>query len=357
MSPVLRLAIDAANFPRDRRGMGRLAREVLRTALADPAFEVTLLAAKRSDARALRAEFGERYRAAGPLSAGKRRAYDAVWFPWNGMRFGCAAPSLVTLHDVFAFSEPHRERIARRREQAPILRAAREATRIATDSTWSRDQILATFAAASGKVEIVAPAPSTYWSPGSADVLPPQVAAGRYVLLVGAREKRKNARTLIAACAAALRGDESLVIVGGLGPEDRALVLRSGLRAGEIAASDRMLRALYRNAGVVAVPSTAEGFGLVPLEAMACGAPVVVSDASALPETTGGGALLLDPYDVPRWARSLRRLLDDPPRAEDLRARGFARVAALDRDGFARGTLESLRRLATRDENFVDRLA
>jgi glycosyltransferase involved in cell wall biosynthesis len=357
MRRALRLAIDAANFPRDRRGMGRLAREVLWAALADPAFEVTLIAAKRSDARALRAEFGEGYRAAGPFSARKRGAYDAVWFPWNGMRFHCAAPSLVTLHDVFAFSEPHPQRIARRREQAPILRAAREATCLATDSSWSREQILATFVAASGKVEIVAPAPGTYWSPGSGDALPPQVEAQRYVLLVGAREKRKNARTLIAACAGTQRADESLVIVGGLGPDDRALVVRSGVRAGEIAASDRMLRTLYRNAGVVAVPSTAEGFGLVPLEAMACGAPVIASDSSALPETTGGGALLLDPYDVPRWAQALRLLLDDPLCAEELRARGFARVAALDRDGFARGTLGLLRRLASRDENFVDRFA
>jgi glycosyltransferase involved in cell wall biosynthesis len=357
MTRAFRLAIDAANFPRDRRGMGRLAREVLWAALADSTIDVTLIAAKRTDARALRAEFGDGYRAASPFAVRKRGAYDAVWFPWNGMRFHCVPPSLVTLHDVFAFSEPHRERIARRREQAPIERAAREATRIATDSSWSREQILATFIRASGKVEIVAPAPGTYWSPGDGDVLPPRVPARRYVLLVGAREKRKNARTLIAACATALRADESLVVVGELAPEDRALALRSGVRAGEIAASDGMLRALYRNAGIVAVPSTAEGFGLVPLEAMACGAPVVASDASALPETTGGGALLLDPYDVSGWAQALRLLLDDPIRADELRARGLARIAGLDRDGFAQGTLAALRRLASGDENFVDRLA
>ncbi len=342
----MRLAIDAGNFSRDRRGMGRLAREVLRAALNDPAFDVTLIASKRSDGRDLRAEFGEGFRLAGPFGARRRGAYDAVWFPWNGLRFACAAPSLVTLHDVFAFSEPHPERIARSREQGPILRAARGATRIATDSHWSREQIVATLGVEPERIEVVAPSPGSFWSPGTGDVLPPQIVAQRYVLLVGAREKRKNARTLIEACARTLRDDESLVIVGELRPEDRALAARSRLRAGEIAASDRMLRALYRNAGIVAVPSTAEGFGLVPLEAMACGAPVVASNASALPETTGGGALLLEPGDVAGWARAVRALLDDPAAAYALSARGATRIAALDRDGFAQGTLALLRRLA-----------
>jgi glycosyltransferase involved in cell wall biosynthesis len=343
----MRLAIDAANFPRDRRGMGRVARDVLTVALSDASLEVTLIASKRSDARELRAEFGEAYRAAGTFGARKRGAYDVVWFPWNGLRFRCAAPTLVTLHDIFAFSEPHSQRIARLREQRPILRATREATRIATDSQWSREQIIATLGVAPEKVEVIAPVPGVFWSPGEGDVLPPQVVPHRYVLLVGAREKRKNARTLIRACADALRSGESLVVVGELAPEDRALVARLGLRAGEIAASDRMLRSLYRNAGVVAVPSTAEGFGLVPLEAMACGAPVIASNAAALPETTGGGALLLDPRDVAQWASSLRLLLDDPLRAGELRERSAARIASLDREGFARGTLGLLGRLAS----------
>ncbi len=326
--------------------MGRLAREVLRAALDDPTFEVALIASKRSDVRDLRAEFGEGCRITGPFGARRRGAYDVMWFPWNGLRFACAAPSLVTLHDVFAFSEPHPERVARLREQEPILRAARRATRIATDSQWSREQIVTTLAVEPERIEVVAPVPSSFWSAGTGDVLPPQVLPHRYVLLVGAREKRKNARTLIEACARALRADESLVVVGELRPEDRALAARSSLRAGEIAASDRMLRALYRNAGIVAVPSTAEGFGLVPLEAMACGAPVVASNASALPETTGGGALLLDPHDVDGWARAVRALLDDPTAAYALSVRGAARIAALDRDGFAQGTLALLRRLA-----------
>ena len=326
--------------------MGRLAREVLQAALDDAGLEVTLLVSKRSDARELRAEFGDGFRIAGPFGARRRGAYDVVWFPWNGMRFACAAPSLVTLHDVFAFSEPHPERIARRREQGPIRTAARNATRIATDSHWSLEQIVATLAVEPERIEVLAPVPSSFWSIGSGDVLPPQVVPQRYVLLVGAHEKRKNARTLIEACALALNRDESLVVVGELRSEDRALVARSRLRAGEIAASDRMLRALYRNAGIVAVPSTAEGFGLVPLEAMACGAPVVASNAAALPETTGGGALLLEPNDAGGWATAIRALLDDSAAAYALSSRGAARVAGLERDAFARGTLALLRRLA-----------
>jgi glycosyltransferase involved in cell wall biosynthesis len=136
-----------------------------------------------------------------------------------------------------------------------------------------------------------------------------------------------------------------LVVAGQLNDDDRELARSLGLNAGEIAASDALLRALYRSASAVAVPSTAEGFGLVPLEAMACGAPVLAADASALPETTDGGAWLVPPLDVAAWAQALRTLLDDPSAASALRARGAERIAQSDRSAYARRVLALLRDL------------
>jgi glycosyltransferase involved in cell wall biosynthesis len=340
-----RLAVDAANLPHDRRGMGRLARGVLQAALEQPSLELSLLRGRPSDGKSLRAEFASA-RLRGTRSALSRSAYDALWYPWNGMRFRSAAPALVTIHDVFAFTDPHAEAIARKREQAPIRRAAERAARVVAHSMWARAEIVRVLGVAPGKIEVVAPEPSPYWFAAGDDTLPGAIAGRKFVLLVGAGEARKNARTLIRACAETLRGaDELLVIAGRLAGDDRELARSLGLNAGEIDAGDELLRALYRKASVVAVPSTAEGFGLVPLEAMACGAPVLAADASALPETTDGGAWLLPPLEPEAWARAIRTLLDDPSAAAALRARGAERSARGERGAYARRVLALLREL------------
>ena len=343
---ALRLAIDAANLARDRRGMGRLARPVVRAATDDPAFAVTLLASKPADARALRAEFAGATVAAS-RSAGRTGRFDAVWFPFNGMRYSVAAPSLVAIADAFAFTEAHRDPIARFREQAPVRRAAREATRIVTISHWSRTEIARELRLPLERIEVVTPAPDPFWHPGAGDVLPPELREGRFVLVVGAGEARKNARLALDACALALHGEnEWLVIAGHLSDADRAAARASGVRCREIAASDALLRGLYRNAAAVLVPSLAEGFGLVAVEALACGAPVLAADAAALPEAAGGAATLLDPHDAPAWAAAIRRLLDDEREEAAARGRALARFAFTDRTAPARRTLELLREVA-----------
>ena len=344
----LRLAVDAAGLAHDRRGMGRIVRATLASALRDDAYRVTLLAGGQ-DARALRVEYADV--AIRPARSAKRRGrYDVVWYPFNGMRFASAAPSLVMMHDAFAFTEPARDAVARFREQTPMRRAARTATRLMVNSVWTRGEVAHAFSLAPEAIAVVPPAPDASFFPATSDALPPPLRAHRFVLIVGVREPRKNARLAIDACALALRApEESLVIAGELGPDDRERVRRLRVPAGEIAASDAMLRALYRNAAAVLVPSLAEGFGLVAVEAMACGAPVLASDRAALPEATAGAAELLDPKDAGRWANAIRALLDDPVRAAALGARGAARFAHVDRDAPVRATLALLRETAQFD--------
>jgi len=341
----LRVAIDAANLARDRRGLGRIVRPVVAAACDDPRFAVTLLADRAADVRELRGAFPAA--ALAPARTARRAGrYDAVWFPFNGMRFASAAPALVTMHDVFAFTEPHPERIARFREQAPIKRAARDATHIVTDSVWSRDEIVRVLGVASDRVSVVHPAPDPFWFPTLGDVLPAEIAGRTYALLVGVREPRKNARLALEACARAMAGtSDMLVIVGELAPSDRAFARSLSLRCGEISASDPLLRALYRNAGAVLVPSLAEGFGMVAVEALACGAPVIASNATALPEATDGAALLLDPRDPAAWASAIREIFDDEARASSLRASAASRFTFSDRARAAKQTLELLKGL------------
>src|SRR5205823_9755020 len=86
---------------------------------------------------------------------------------------------------------------------------------------------------------------------------------------------------------------------------------------------DEQLPALLNAAEVFAFPSHFEGFGLPPLEAMACGLPVVCSNASSLPEVVGQAGLLLPPDDPPAWAAALDRLLSDAALRQELRGRGL----------------------------------
>lgn len=344
MSARLAVAIDAAALVRDRRGMGRIARGALSFFLHESGVEVTLLAQGR-DARALRDEFAPQNVAVAPPASSRRRGtYDAVWFPFNGMRYSPTAPALVMMHDAFAFTQPHAERIARFREQAPMRRAARRAAAIAVQSEWTRAEIERELRPRCDPV-VIPPVADAFFFPSARDTPPAPLDAIPYVLVVGVREPRKNAALALQACARALRDTETLVVVGELSSDDRELAQRLGVRCGEIAASDHVLRALYRNAQLVLVPSFAEGFGLVAAEALACGAAVLASGTSALPETTGDAAVLLDPHDVAAWARAIRDILDDPRRAATLRA-GTAPFATADRTSFGRQTLALLRDVA-----------
>ncbi|MEA2972279.1 MAG: hypothetical protein QOG82_737 [Actinomycetota bacterium] len=105
--------------------------------------------------------------------------------------------------------------------------------------------------------------------------------------------------------------------------------------------SDRELAALYGGATVVVHPSRHEGFGLPVVEAMRCGAPVVTTNVSCLPEVAGGAALLVDPDDEDGFAQAIESVVDDPALAADLRQRGFANAARFDVDQLRRGTLAS----------------
>ncbi|HEY1729448.1 MAG TPA: glycosyltransferase family 1 protein [Candidatus Baltobacteraceae bacterium] len=324
----MRLAVDALNLRNDRRGMGRVVRSVLREA-EKAGVDVTLLGIDKPT-----------------RSARRRDAYDVVWYPWNGIRFRAAAPSLAHIHDTFALHE-RVNWIARRRVQRPLRRAAREADRIATDSTWSAEQIERELRVSPERIVSIPLQPDAFFSPGEAES-PQSLPSSPYVLMVGAGEPRKNARLLAGAFADAFGGrDVQLVVVGSLAPDAegearaRAIALHIESRI-----DDTRLRDLYRGAACVAVPSLAEGFGLVVVEAQACGAPVVASNASALPEAAGNAALLVDPHDRAGWRDALREVIDDESVALRLRALGITRFGLGRRDEPARAILAALRDLA-----------
>ena len=108
--------------------------------------------------------------------------------------------------------------------------------------------------------------------------------------------------------------------------------------------ADDDLPALYAGATLFVYPSLYEGFGLPVAEALACGAPVVSSNASSLPEVAGDAALYFEPRDIDAMADAMRRALADDGRRADLRARGFAQARKFSWEKAAKELLECLTR-------------
>jgi len=110
---------------------------------------------------------------------------------------------------------------------------------------------------------------------------------------------------------------------------------------------NRQLLALYNRAAVLAHPARYEGFGLPPLEAMACATPIVCSDAGSLPEVVGDAALLVQPEDVEAWAAALHQILSDEALQAEMSLRGVERAKQFSWEKAARETLETYRKAVT----------
>jgi glycosyltransferase involved in cell wall biosynthesis len=258
----------------------------------------------------------------------------------------CPVPSVVTIHDCIHLLFPQYlpNRMAYNYARFMMGSAIRNSAIVFTVSEASRGDILRFFPETDPeKVHVVPNAidAELLRDPGEEErerVRERYQLRSRFVLFAGNVKPHKNLERLIRAFAR-VRGQE--------GNEDLRLVLlgddvsRYGsLRRTADEAGVRQdvrffgfvphetLAALYRMATVFAFPSLYEGFGLPPLEAMACGTPVVTSRLSSLPEVVGDGALLVDPYSEDEIAHGIARLLDD----QDLRARlverGLERAAS-----------------------------
>ena len=336
----IHVAVDAHDLVRDDRGIGRYARAVLSRALRDPAFRWTLVVRelfpnRRAFARALGVT-------AVRIARRVPRDADVVWSPWNGTFLRSAAPAVATIHDTAPFAFPAERASVRASQQAPFFTTAATAGRICADSAFTAGEVRRWLGVESERIVVVPLACDPVFTPGPPHALPDVLRGRRYVLHVGAHDERKNTSTLIAAHARAFPDGDVLLAFTRRPPElpPFGVVVP--------AADDAALVALYRGATLVAVPSTYEGFGLPLLEALACGAAVVASRASSLPEVGGEACAYVDnPHDVDGWATVLRSLLHDNERRAELAARGPVQAARFSWERCTTQTLAVLRDVAT----------
>jgi glycosyltransferase involved in cell wall biosynthesis len=240
-----------------------------------------------------------------------------------------ALRTVVTIHDASVFAVPEAYSpafLTWYRTLIPLL--GRRAMRIVTVSRFSQLELSRRAGIPFGKMDVIPlGAEHILQQPADVGILGRLgIQPGRFILAVGSRSPHKNLGAVRTAMSRLESEGFPLVVAGGTNPRIFAPSEADGgtFHAGYV--TDAELRALYENATCFAYPSLYEGFGLPPLEAMLCGCPAVVARAASLPEVCGDAVLYCDPRDPDDMARSIRLLIQEPARREELRQRGRERA-------------------------------
>jgi alpha-1,3-rhamnosyl/mannosyltransferase len=285
---------------------------------------------------------------------GVRRSRFDLYHDPNFLAFDFDGPTVITAHDLswLHYPETHpAERVQAMNRRLP--RALERSAQVITDAESVRAEIVETYRVAPDRVTAVPLAARAVFRPYSAADCAGALAAHglewrRFVLCVGTLEPRKNLELALRAYSAlpmALRERMPLVIAGMKGWLTSLLdslitpLVNSGRARTVGYVDDAALAALYASARMLIYPSLYEGFGLPPLEAMASGTPVIVSDVSSLPEVVGDAGIQVDPHDVDALRDAIRLLSEDDERWEALRSAGLARAAQFSWERCARETL------------------
>ncbi len=274
------------------------------------------------------------------FSSGVQKFKPDLYHEPNFLAYRFDGPSVITVHDLSWIRYPEMHPVQRVRAMDKFFEPGlRRASRVITDSEFVKQELIEVFGI---HPEIIHPVLL-----GADGLFVPQDAAqtqsvlqglslthGRYLLAVGTLEPRKNLQVALEAYAtlpAKLRERFPLVLVGMKGWKTSSLeqklvpMVASGQvrQLGYLSRED--LATVMAGATAMVYPSVYEGFGLPPLESMACGVPVIASNVSSIPEVVGDSGLLIDPSDAQALTHKMAQLLEDEVFRAQLADRALAR--------------------------------
>jgi len=304
-------------------------------------------------------------RPATPLRGAKGHLWEQVYLAaasgnrllWSPNNTGplAVARQICTMHDIIPVEHPEwfSPRFAAWYRWL-LPRLTNRVQHLIAVSQFTKDRLVERFGVKPERITVVWNGVDSQFRPRTPEEIA-QVRAAlgirspRYLLSLGSLEPRKNVRRLLTAWSRLkheLPEDLSLVVVGSKGA---SLVFQdAGIHEAPEGvhftgyAKQEHLPALYSGALALVYPSLYEGFGLPPLEAMACGTPVITSNTTSLPEITGGAALLVDPRNEDEIAGAILRIVREESLHNSLRARSLAHAANLTWDASAAQTRKVL---------------
>lgn len=383
---TLHIGFDGLFLEEPYTGSGQYARGLLRALLRRADLRVTILRPEPAPPVALEATTGEAVVGRRPPVALRSSRPRKVWWEQIGLPAAAAQgdvdvihvpyfaaplrpgrPLVVTIHDIIPLLLPlYAGSAAMRLYLRVVSQAVRGAAAVVTDSDAARRDILVHLGLEPARVSRVWLAADERYHPGT---MPATAASDTVLARLGIRppfllntggfDARKNLPFLMRAVAQATRTrpDWQLVVIGRphtgnsqLYPPLEPLLAETGLTdrtifTGFIPDDDKVV--LYQRAGLVVLPTLYEGFGLPALEALACGAPLLASDRSSLPEVVGRAGVLADPTNLARFAALLADLLDNPGERARLSRAGPAQAAQFSWDATAEQTVAVYRRAIT----------
>ncbi len=279
-----------------------------------------------------------------PAAARKVNA-DILHIPYFAPPLLPRTPTVVTIHDVIPLRLPAYHPTGKIKAYFGLVaRAAHRATKIITVSQHAKQDIVEELKIPPERIRVIYEAAGEEYQPVTD---PGQLAAARaryglgerYIFYLGGLDQRKNVPQLIRAFArlCAQIDDPNLQLLvsgnpdkkrGPLFPDPRPIAAELGIEGRVLYrfVEDEDKAAIYSGARVFVFPSLYEGFGLDPLEAMACGAPVVCSNRTSLPEVVGDAALTVDPENLDDLAGAMKRVLNDDTLRAELCARSLKRA-------------------------------
>lgn len=268
---------------------------------------------------------------------------DVIFSPaQEGPMWPSGPPACLVVHDLIPLREPRNRRADAAQLRLLLPKMVRRSAAVIAVSQRTRRDLIDLLSVDAEKVHVIHEGVdhSRFFprSPAAVDEVRAKFRiSGDYLLHAGTLAAHKNVETLLRVLAEARsRGHElTLVLAGRADPSDVSRLVGLASRVGVDEhlvvlgyLDEEDLARLMTGAAAFAFPSLYEGFGLAPLEAMACSAPVISSDAGSLPEVIGSAGVLLPPTDVGAWTDAVVRLATDHDEATLARERAVQRADA-----------------------------